>query len=220
MNFQFFFLYQLPKTFIVKKVIIFFLLICLSESIQAQDHLKQIDSLQKALGATEAEYEKFEIRFELFNHTRRSNPDSALPYAQQNLLAARKMKSDSLLAIAYTQFKILSNITGNYPQALQYAFESLHAAERTKNFLRIADAYNGLGDVYIDQGDFKRGVFYSNKAMSILYEHVPFTFSLNKNSDTGFVYVNELIDLARAYEQSNQLDSALKYVSENCFFIC
>jgi signal transduction histidine kinase len=191
------------------KKLLFILFVYLSGTLHAQNPL--IDSLRKELKKNGSEQTRFAYNFELFVHYVYTSPDSAVTYAEQNMLIARRLKSDSSLFYALNQYQVLSQLTGNFPQALHYGFEALKVAERTKNFILIGYANQGLIEAYLDQGDYTRALFYAIKAKSIIDEHFTLSFTSVRSSDTVGVYINILQKLAVAYEKSNRLDSALKY---------
>lgn len=144
-----------------------------------------------------------------------SYPDSALPYAQQSILLARKMKSNFALSQAYGLYSTYASQTGNYPIALQYAFEALKHAEQTGNFILIGSATVKLTDVYLTQGDVKRAVLYGEKAKAVFDAHytMPST-PPTEYHDTLTPYSNTLYKLTEAYVMNGQLDSALKYIQQ------
>ncbi len=197
----------------MRKTVLCILLICVTATLNAQPPGPSRDSLKKALAEATDDYVRFWLAHQLGQSYVYRYPDSAVTYAQQIILLAGRLKSDSLLFHALGQYKVLLQVIGNYPQALQYGFEALKAAERTKNFMLIGLANNTLGDLFRDQGDYTRALFYAKKAKSIFDAH--FTYSLtaikNKN-DTVVPYAGILYTLAVAFEKNNQLDSALKYI--------
>jgi hypothetical protein len=123
------------------KKLLFILFIYLFGTLHAQN--PWVDSLRKELKKNGGDHIQFNYNDAMFYAYIFTSPDSAVTYAEQNMLIARRLKSDSLLVYALTQFRYLSQLTGNFPQALHYGFEALKAAERTKNFMLIGDANNG-----------------------------------------------------------------------------
>ena len=142
-----------------------------------------------------------------------SNPDSALKYIQQNILLSQKMKSDVALSISYGQYGALEQINGNYPGGLLYRIQSLRAAERTNNFILIAGAYNALGDVYKETGDFKKAITNIKKAKSLYEAHWKPTFEPDVDHNTVYTYFQILRKLAETYEHFNHPDSAMNYAN-------
>ena len=98
-----------------------------------------------------------------------SFPDSALPYVQQEILLAKEVKQDSALSIALTQGGVRSYLAGNFPEAIRFCLEGLQAAERSTKVNAIGVVCHYLTEIYIDAGDYERGIFYSNKS-KLLYE--------------------------------------------------
>jgi two-component system, NtrC family, sensor kinase len=141
-----------------------------------------------------------------------SYPDSAAPYAQQSLLLARKLKSDSALAHAFIQKATLASLTGNYPQALQFAFEGLKTAQRTNEFRLISRTYHNLSEIYSIQNDHERAIFYAKKGKEVYEPHYRPSLNPVRSRDTLRSYMYSIAALSKAYENANQLDSALKYL--------
>src|SRR6266487_6397369 len=142
----------------MKKIFALLLFVCTSLIAFAQNN--NVDSLRQQLASAKDDSTKFAILNVLFWSCLYSSPDSSASYVQREILLARKMKSDFILYSALVQYSALASINGNYPEALQFALESLKAAERTNNFTLISDAYSNLGDIYRDQGDYEHAIYY------------------------------------------------------------
>ncbi len=194
----------------MKKIVLLLLVIWLTTALHAQERNR--DSLKKVLAEATDDNTRFWCMQELYSSYVYTSPDSAAPYARQNLLLARRLQSDSLLVYALRQNREYSQITGNFPQALKYGFEALKVAEKTKNFILIGWANISLNDSYLDQGDYTRALFYAKKAKSIFDSHFTLSITSSFNSDTVGTYLSILKNLALAYEKNNRLDSALKYI--------
>ena len=195
----------------MKKFLIFILFTCLAEILYSKQ--SWIDSSRKKLNEAQNDMQRLEAISEFFWDLLYSKPDSALPYAQQGILVARRIKSSDALSIAYNQYQAYASLTGNYPIALQYAFEALKFAEHSGNILYISNSQRGLADIYLVLGDYKRAVFYAEKAKAIFDAHFVMPLKVPKErSDTFVMYSNSLYKLSEAYEKSGQIDSALKYI--------
>jgi two-component system NtrC family sensor kinase len=169
-----------------------------------------VDSLRKQLASAKDDSTKFAIINVLFWSCLYSNPDSSASYVQQEILLVSKMKSNFTLYSVLMQYSALASINGNYPEALEFAIESLKAAERTNNFTILSDAYNNLGDIYRDEGDYEHAIYYTQLAES-LFNSNRFNNN-NKGIDTTFRDGYIMHGLALTYEKFNHLDSALKYI--------
>src|SRR6516164_9875973 len=62
-------------------------------------------------------------------------PDSALPYIQQQISLAKKMKSDSRLFEAYTNYAWFNRTIGDYPKAALITYQILQLAEKSGNYI-------------------------------------------------------------------------------------
>ena len=146
------------------------------------------------------------IRFFIWSY-----PDSALPYIQQNIRLAFKLNSDSLRTQALGQYATFLGLTGNYSAQLQYRFEFLTTANRSKNPMTIAGAIKGLGDAYRDQGDYKRAIQHGQSAKAIFNKQFSSALFPIRKNDTLKRYINLLVDLAKSCEKEGLLDSAFQY---------
>ena len=192
------------------KTLLFAILSCLSITLFAQS--PRVDSLRKELEKSNDDNIRFQYNFAMFVNYAWSNPDSAIPYVQQNIILARRLKSDSLLSPSLGQYGYLLQLKGNFPQALHYDFEALKMAEKTKNFMLIGLAYYALNEAYLAQSDYTRALFYATKGKSVLDAYFTFSPGSSRESDTLVTYMTILSKLAVAYEKNGQLDSALKYI--------
>ncbi|HEY6975476.1 MAG TPA: ATP-binding protein [Chitinophagaceae bacterium] len=165
-----------------------------------------IDSLKNLLAATKDDSTRFTLLGELSMDYLWSYPDSSLPYMQQAILLARKMKSEILLARAYRGYSWFYVITGDYPQALHFNQEALKLAEKAKNNLAIARSYDLMELIYEDQGNYQLALSYEKMAKSF------FESQAGDHKPDMAYYVTILNGLASVYEKLNQLDSALKYI--------
>src|SRR4051812_45291875 len=109
----------------IKKSVIVLCLFCLAGSVNAQ--FSWADSLKNLLSSAREDTTKLNILSILVVKYTWTLPDSALTYAQKELLLARKMKSDYALADALTGYGGVLSIMGNYSQAIYFELEGLKA---------------------------------------------------------------------------------------------
>ena len=174
----------------------------------------EYDSLKNLISSAKDDSTKFWRTTDLIWVYLFSFPDSAALFVQQNILLAKQMRSDDELFMAYAQYANLEQINGNYPEALQFGLQCLRAAERTKNFISISQAYSTLGDIYREAGDFEQAISNMRKAKSLLELNLKPGFEQEKNQETVSVYINCLLQSAQIFERFNLLDSALKYANK------
>jgi two-component system NtrC family sensor kinase len=175
------------------------------------------DSLKNLLAAAKDDSTTLVRLNELFFEYLWSYPDSSLPYVQREILLAKQMNSKISLANAYVAYSWFYIIIGDYIQALHVTQEAIKLAEQSGDFLTIANAYSQLPTIYRDAGDYERTLTFSKLSKSIMESHwKPFgkmqVASKPLFEDTALLYIYILQGLASAYQQLNQLDSALKYV--------
>lgn len=135
-------------------------------------------------------------------------PDSALIYAQEGLVFARQKKISvyeglCLLTIA----KVFRNI-GNYPKALETAFQSLNIFEHTGRQSEIAINILFIGEMNRLEGDYRQSLAYNFRAKSIA-----------ETIHEDRILIKVLSNIGHAYEQLDFLDSALLYAKQ-CFALC
>ncbi len=82
----------------MKKTILFILIIGLNTMLHAQEINR--DSLKKALAKATDDYTRFRLADQLVRTYVSRYPDSAVTYAQQNMVLGTRLKSDSLLFVA------------------------------------------------------------------------------------------------------------------------
>src|SRR5436190_5266537 len=105
----------------MKKVIIVLCLFCRGGSVNAQ--FSWADSLKNLLSSAKEDTTKLNLLSVLVVKYTWTIPDSALTYAQEELLLARKMKSDDALSDALTGYGGVLSIMGNYSQAIYFELE-------------------------------------------------------------------------------------------------
>ena len=94
------------------------------------------DSLKNALASAKDDSTKLVCINNLFYQYVYSYPDSAITYAQQEILLAEKNQSELNLAKAYIDYAAFFDIVGDIPQALHYTQEALKIAEKQKDWLQ------------------------------------------------------------------------------------
>ena len=112
----------------MKKSTIILYLFCLASSVNAQNWL---DSMKNLLASAKEDSTKLRLLSPLVTYYTYSIPDSALTYVQEEILLAKKMKSDVALSDALRGYGLILSIIGNYSKAIYYELESLKIAERS-----------------------------------------------------------------------------------------
>ncbi|MHB9055647.1 MAG: tetratricopeptide repeat protein [Paludibacteraceae bacterium] len=88
---------------------------------------------------------------------------------------------------------------GNFPDAQEYFFKQIKQSEAIKDTFGILRAYFNLGELNIEEGDYKEVI-----------HHLKTTLPFDNGQK---VYSSRIVglfeDLAKAYKKTNNLDSAL-----------
>jgi hypothetical protein len=114
----------------MKKIVVYLITFCLLNFTSAQ--YTNYDSVKRILALANDDSTKLRKISDLVWIYLYSDPDSALKYIQQEILLAKKIKSDKELSIALIQYEALSDLTGNYPQAIRLGLQGLQVAENPK----------------------------------------------------------------------------------------
>lgn len=200
----------------MKKNILISSLLLLTGTLNAQ--LPNYDSLKKLFATVPDKETKFNLANSLVGVYLYRLPDTALIYIQEEILLAKEMNSDSALSIAVIHRGILAEMTGDFPQAIQYGFDALKIAERSGNVYPIATAYYYLSSFYEDAGDYKNALQYSLKAKTLFEKN--FDIAHFKMAQPGtpfyyspaFRYLGVLSNLSAIYDKLGARDSAFKYI--------
>lgn len=95
------------------------------------------------------------------------NYDSAICYNDKALAIHKKNNDQFNIASILNNMGVIRLRQSKYTEATGYFFESLKAAEATKNNPLIALAYSNISSVYFAQQDFKKAQEYNFKALPI-----------------------------------------------------
>ncbi len=193
-------------------------LLCLPVFLNAQ-HLP--DSLRTAYLNATSDAERYNVGKPLYDYYEESNKDSALYYAEQSLLLARR--NGEKLAEAYfmdnTAYQLIG--LGKYADALQYVLDVFKIVEDPKNerplsWKLFSYPFNG-----------------SNRLLLLAYTHHMFAILMREtqNTEQEIIHYKEArrialeighpvrqmlasMNLGRSYTTVNKLDSALLYETE------
>lgn len=193
----------------------FFLLHCFPQPTQAQSFA---DSLKITLTKSTDPSTRLQTLFRLTNHYIYNIPDSAIKYAQQQILEARQFRNDSALALGLIQYGVIQKLSGNLAQAVYYGYESLGAAEKSGDPMPFATANYYLSTFYQEAGDYPNALLYCFKAKQLLSTLIDTSFlnyvcppHTQLSPLPQYRYLATLMVLADVYEKRNQPDSALYY---------
>ncbi len=196
------------KTLLAKLLLVNCLFIfCISAKAQNT----YIDSLNKALAQSKDDTERLSTLTRIIVNYTYSKPDTAMVYAQQAIVLAKKIKSDIYLSAALRSYAGVLSQTGNYPQAIYFELESLKLAERSHDFPTIGWCYGYLAGTYMDAEDYEHALFYTRKEKSIYESHPDFSAGARKKYWKD-LHSDALIGLAEIYNKLDLPYSALAYL--------
>lgn len=109
--------------------------------------------------------------------------------------------SNTILCIRiYDIMSWLNEQTGNYPQAKEYVFKTLHLAEKLKNKERIANAHYGISSVYTHIEKVDSALYHIEKALPFI-DYTPLKPSI-------------ILQAALCYRNTEQWAKAEEYVKK------
>lgn len=191
----------------MKKIIIVFLFVPFCLSAQRQNY---IDSLRQLLNNSATDSARFMNLYWLSITYAENDPDSAIHYAQEAYQFASRNKDKLLPWMEWNSSNALGWAlwsAGNYPDAQGYYFQQLAQAEAIKDTFGIYQAYGNLGTLNRNEGNFNAAISYYKKCLSYYHGQEVIWWQAT-------VYP-KVTDMAKAYEQTNVLDSALLYAQQS-----
>ena len=117
--------------------------------------------------------------------------DLAVPYFLEGIKIANKEKFKDLECQLTGNISMFYYNQGDYPEALNYAFQQLDQAELLKDKKRIASAYNKIGIVYKRQMMHEEALNYLDKSILIYQELNDLNKIANGINNKGDVYLNQ-----------------------------
>ncbi|WP_181368987.1 tetratricopeptide repeat-containing sensor histidine kinase [Flavobacterium pallidum] len=115
------------------------------------------DSLKIALKKQTGQ-QKFHTLCYLSDEYSYSDLDQALSYGKQALAMAKKIKSDSCIAMAYNAIANTFQFRSELDSAVVYHRKSLQSRMKIRDSLGIADSYNNIGIAFDTKGDFQQAL--------------------------------------------------------------
>ena len=134
-----------------------------------------------------------------------NNPDSAIFYAQESIRFALKNKEKLPVWVDWNCSDVLGKAlwsAGNFPDAQEYFFKQIKQSEVINDTLGILRSYINLGALNIEEGNYKEATQYLRTALP-LYR--------GQGGVMSYFFTDLFDYLARAYVESDILDSALYY---------
>ncbi len=204
----------------MKKLILFFLLICCFSASKAQNQ-KMADSLAGLLRTAKQDTSKVNYMWKMADYLYSYNPDSAIRIAQKALFLAQHIKyeegesrSMGLMANGFLAI-------GNYPRALEFYLKKLKLEEKRSNPYNLASATMNIGIVYVYQEEYNRALYYFRRADSIITANnipdINYNIKLNlgdvydrqKMNDSAFLYFGAALAIARQMNDGDFIGTAM-----------
>lgn len=176
--------------------------ILLSQDVYSQN-VKMVDSLLTTLTTTKSDTSHVRIYIALYFQFSRSDPDSAIGYAQQAKALAEELDFAKGLADACYRLGTAYTNLRHFDMAEREFTRSLAVSESLRDTEDIATVYSGLGKVYIERNEFDRAATAYLKALKLLE-------STNDRNTEARV----LNDLGTLYKRQRRNDRALAYYEE------
>jgi two-component system NtrC family sensor kinase len=203
----------------MKRFIFILLFLCCTLCPGAQNNdstSTYISEFKQQLSSAKNDTTRLDLLNELFVAYLFSYPDSAAIYIQQEIVLAKQMQSDVRLAMVYGDYSVFFEMIGDYPKALYFIQEDLKLAEKSKNWLLIADSYNQVAKINADRGDYETAILYHLKAKTFMEDHWPalkkfYPLPRQIGEHVIWAYLFILLAAAQTYEKFDHPDSALKY---------
>ncbi len=187
----------------MKKYTCISILICLMKVSCIYAQTQTFDSLEHLLQTEKQDSTRCLILAQLGYHYQGLKPDSALIFAQQGLLLARKINYLKGQVKCLSRIGAIYSITGNGEKGLALMLQSLKMSEHLNDQETTGNILRLIGDVYSDLGDQRKSLEYTLRArevLSTMHLDLQLTFCL--------------IDIGDCYEKLDQLDSAKIFTEE------
>ncbi|MBX2875674.1 MAG: tetratricopeptide repeat protein [Saprospiraceae bacterium] len=138
---------------------VLFLLCCLVWlPFRGSTQLSTTDSLRQVLDTAQYIPNQISTLTSLCFQLRHQHPDSAIAYGHQALALALEHELPYHQAYALSRLGLLSTIKGNFEQAQKELSESLSLFTSIGDSIKMADAYQGLGNVYRRSGQLAKAL--------------------------------------------------------------
>jgi len=196
----------------MKKILIFFIILAaLQDHARAQDRHK-IDSLQNELRKFEVKKKdmgkkvttlldstKVNILNQIGHEYLYSDFDTAIYYTQQFLYLSERIGFKKGIGDAYNNMGIINNNIGNYLLALEYYQKALKIYEEISCRKGMGNSNSGIGLLYYKQGNYAEALKYCLIALKMQEE-------IGDKQGLG----NSYTDLANIYEVQDNYSEALR----------
>jgi signal transduction histidine kinase/tetratricopeptide (TPR) repeat protein len=188
---------------------LFLLLLLLSTGFCAIAQKRKIDSLRLELRKAPTDTLRYLAAANLSIEYFLSTPDSALIFAQQAYLLAKKNNWEMAQARCFNNMANAYGVLGDYVKAISFYLKAMRIYERTNDFFQMSLVNDNIGATYIEQQDYKKALTYLRLAQNQLN-----TFALSNKlllkhkRNRAIIYENT----GECYLNMHQADSAVHYL--------
>lgn len=169
------------------------------------------DSLRSVVATVDSDSLRLQALLELSQLTFRSEPNTAIAYAEQARRLAGEIDDQTSLAYALKNIGLAYYIKGDYLQVLDYWQRSLEIFEKIEDRLGVSNLTNNIGAVYFNQGDDPTALDYYLQSLRVSEQIGDSLRIATALTNLGAVY----------YNKKETADKALEYylraltISEN-----
>jgi signal transduction histidine kinase len=191
----------LPLFFkIMKKYILFFLILSINISFSQKSKQQEIDSLKTELTHVKEDTLKVKMLNRLSSLNYYIDSNISFKHAKSALLLSQKLGYKNGLGYAYNNIGICYWLKSDFPKALNYVYKALKIHEDKNNKYGIANSNNALGTIYVEFKNYKLSLACYKKALKISQEI--------KDQKSIATYLNNIGDI---YLRIKEYQKALYY---------
>ncbi len=158
-----------------------------------------IDSLLIALNYTQPDSNRVLIFNELSYEYYNTDKEKALAYAEKALALAQELNFDRGIARSYTNIGNAYEAFHSYLDAQEHFLQAINIAYNNNQIEWAVGAFNGLGNIYTLQGNYKKAVGYYFRILKL---------STTYSADN----IVTLQNIGECYRKEGKIDQALKYL--------
>ncbi len=152
----------------MKRVIIFFILLCVGKTATSQN--KKIDSLKKILSTLPADTQKVNVLYDLAFAFFDSDPDMTIKYGNEALAIAQKQNSSKHIGNVYNVIALGYSIKNEYQNALSYFEKALSVREKNKDKNGVAKVLGNMGNIYWNMSDYPKALDHQLRSLKLKEE--------------------------------------------------
>ena len=190
----------------MKRIVVAICFLLVSTNLIAQKKAN-VDSLKRLLLSAKTDTARMNLLNKLSRAYEEFKPDSVIYFAKQLLALSWANRVDFNIAIAMGRISYAEYNKGNYAEALKFGLQEVKIFEKQKDPKALANAYNGLGNIFKGQENYTKAVYYYKKCQQT-------AISCGDKLDLLYSYLN----LGNVYGQINRLDSAVYYANKAISF--